>query len=69
MATYAGWSANSSGIAVDGIFFDEAPYVFTSSAGEYMRTIDEAVKNTDGFKHERTVSSEKGSQDATLHTY
>lgn len=66
VATYAGWGKNQSAntnssapLAVDGIFFDEAPYDYTEDVGKYMETINEAAKNTSGFLPDRIVSTDK----------
>ena len=54
--TYAGWASNSSALAMDGIFFDEAPYEYSAAAVEYMRTANEAVNKATGLQEPRTVS-------------
>lgn len=54
--TYAGWSSNSSDIAMSGIFFDEAVHEYDAAAVDYMRTIDEEVKNSTGLVGDRMVS-------------
>jgi hypothetical protein len=56
VATYSGWAANSSSIALNGIFFDEAPSDYSQDASTYMATIDQAVKNAVGFR-QKTVSN------------
>ena len=55
VATYAGWASKSSGLAMHGIFFDEAPYEYSAAAVEYMHTINEAVKNSTGLQGAKTV--------------
>jgi uncharacterized protein YaiE (UPF0345 family) len=57
VATYGGWAANSTTMAVSGIFFDEAPYEYSTATVEYMRSIDAAVKNQTGLLGDRTVSN------------
>ena len=54
--TYSRWSANSSSIAMHGIFFDEVVYEYSASAPQYMKTIDQAAKNAAGLLEPRTVS-------------
>lgn len=54
--TYANWSTISTGLAMDGIFFDEAPYDYTTTSGEYMREINKAVKSAAGIQSNRLVS-------------
>jgi hypothetical protein len=54
---YAGWSSNSSSIAMNGIFFDESPYEYSADAVEYMHTIAEVAKTSEGLKGNRTVGS------------
>jgi hypothetical protein len=53
--TYAGWASKSSTLAMHGIFFDEAPYEYVAEAVEYMRSINQAVKNATGLQGEKTV--------------
>lgn len=50
--TYANWSKNSSNLAVDGIFFDEAPHAYSSDAASYLQQIGNAVRAADGIKRE-----------------
>ena len=57
VATYAGWSQN---LAMHGIFLDEAPHEYSVDAVEFMRTVDEAIKNTDGLEGGRTVIHNPG---------
>jgi len=62
VSTYAGWamSPNSTfdttGLGVHGIFFDEAPSVYSADAAEYLKTINQAVKNESGLLGDRQVS-------------
>ena len=53
--TYAGWSSNSSSIAMSGIFFDESPHEYSDSAVEYMKNISSTVKGADGLFGDKTV--------------
>ena len=52
--SYSHW-AKSSDISVDGIFFDEAPYIYSVATAKYMRTIDSVAKSADGILGNRTV--------------
>lgn len=56
VSTYAGWASNSTKLAMHGIFFDETPHVYSAAAAEYMRTINQAVKDATGLQGDRTVS-------------
>jgi len=38
-----------------GIFFDEAPYEYSTAAAEYIQTINKAVKNSTGLQGDKTV--------------
>lgn len=60
ISRYAGWATKSSAFAMQGIFFDEAPHEYSSTAVDYMRTINEAVKNATGLQGERTVIHNPG---------
>lgn len=53
--TYAGWSSNSSDLAMHGIFFDEAPHEYSAAAVDFMKVANEAVKNATGLQRARTV--------------
>lgn len=55
VATYSGWSTNASGVAMHGIFFDEAPHEYSSRVAEYMNRANEAVLNAVGLEGDRTV--------------
>lgn len=56
IGTYAGWAGDDarSGLAVQGIFFDETPNLYSASVATYLNTIDQVVKETLGI--ERLVS-------------
>ncbi|KAF7533151.1 hypothetical protein G7054_g7336 [Neopestalotiopsis clavispora] len=58
--TYAGWSSNSSSIAMSGIFFDESPHEYSDSAVEYMKNISSTVKGADGLFGDKTVIRNPG---------
>ncbi|RAK95347.1 spherulation-specific family 4 protein [Aspergillus ibericus CBS 121593] len=60
VATYAGWSNESLTLAMDGIFFDEAPYDYSATKVEYMNTINAAVKNSSGLSGDRMVIHNPG---------
>lgn len=61
VSTYSGWAtnasanANSTGLALHGIFFDEIPSEFSEEADEYLNTINQAVKNSSGLLPDKTV--------------
>lgn len=54
--TYAGWALNGTGIAMQGIFFDEAPHEYSEQVAEFMRTANDAVLSATGLEGNRTVS-------------
>lgn len=54
--TYSGWSKAKPSIAMDGIFFDEVVSEWSSEAGTFMKTINQAAKNATGLLGARTVS-------------
>jgi len=54
---YSGWAAVSPSLAMHGIFFDEVPSEYTTSAAEYLATINAAAKNASGLRTDRTVSN------------
>lgn len=53
---YSGWAAQSPTLAMHGIFFDEVPSEYATSAAEYLATINAAAKNASGLRPDRTVS-------------
>ncbi|KAJ9624549.1 hypothetical protein H2203_005284 [Taxawa tesnikishii (nom. ined.)] len=53
-------------MAMDGIFFDEAPYEYSAEAAAYMDTVDEAAKNSSGLQGNRTVIHNPGTVPSTL---
>lgn len=55
VSTYAGWASKSNSLVMHGVFFDEAPSQYSAAAVEYMRTIDQAVKDANGLQGNRTV--------------
>ena len=55
--TYAGWSSNSSALTLHGIFFDEAPYVYSEQAVDFMRTVNQVVKNSTSLQGPKLVSA------------
>ncbi|GFN11452.1 hypothetical protein AtubIFM55763_004889 [Aspergillus tubingensis] len=60
VATYAGWANRSLTLAMDGIFFDEAPYDYSAAKAEYMQTISDAVKSSSGLRRDRMVIHNPG---------
>lgn len=54
--TYSNWTSQSTSLAMDGIFFDEIPYDYTSEKAEYLSRINEAVKTASGIQSDRMVS-------------
>ncbi|KAF1965294.1 hypothetical protein BU23DRAFT_628662 [Bimuria novae-zelandiae CBS 107.79] len=59
---YAAWSCDERfpGLAVDGIFFDETPNVFSEKAKEYLDAITAHVKRTGGLLGENMVVHNPG---------
>jgi hypothetical protein len=60
VAVYSGWDTNAnatlgSGLAVHGIFFDEAPSEYSTATADYMLTINHAVKESIGILGDKTV--------------
>lgn len=55
IATYAGWSTNATGVAMHGIFFDEAPHEYSADIADYMRRLNDAVLHADGLQGDKTV--------------
>ncbi|KAH8646113.1 spherulin 4-like cell surface protein [Xylariales sp. PMI_506] len=58
--TYAGWSFESTTLAMHGIFFDEAPYDYDAAAVTYMHSIDAYVKNSTGLLGNKWVVHNPG---------
>ncbi|MAD83270.1 MAG: hypothetical protein CL912_09905 [Deltaproteobacteria bacterium] len=59
VSTYANWATNSSGLAMHGIFFDEAPYQYAQAAVDYMRIANKAVKDAKTLQGDKIVSRNK----------
>ncbi|RMZ88306.1 hypothetical protein DV736_g4461, partial [Chaetothyriales sp. CBS 134916] len=63
---YSGWSkinssaSSPSPIAMEGIFFDEAPSLYSTQTFDYLQTINQAVKNATGLAGNRTVVHNPG---------
>lgn len=55
ISKYAAWPSKSSGLHVDGIFFDEAPHVYSNASAAYLSTADSAVKSANGISGDKTV--------------
>ncbi|KAI9049444.1 hypothetical protein LZ554_006476 [Drepanopeziza brunnea f. sp. 'monogermtubi'] len=60
VSTYAGWSSNSSTLAMHGIFFDEAPHQYSAEAVEYMQIVNLAVKKAVGLQGDKTIIHNPG---------
>ncbi|RHZ70747.1 hypothetical protein CDV55_108238 [Aspergillus turcosus] len=60
VAIYSGWAAQSPNLAMHGIFFDEVPSEYATSAAEYLATINAAAKNASGLRPDRTVIHNPG---------
>jgi hypothetical protein len=60
IAMYDGWGQQDSSLAMRGVFFDEVPTQYNSGDASYLRTISQAVQDSDGLKDayvgERTLS-------------
>lgn len=56
VAMYANWTATSTALGMDGIFFDEIPYDWNSTKAEYLTQINEAVKSSTGIQSPHLVS-------------
>lgn len=59
IGTYAGWAEDyaRSGLAVQGIFFDETPNLYSATVATYLSAIDQSVKEMFGILGERLVST------------
>ncbi|OJJ07410.1 hypothetical protein ASPVEDRAFT_56802 [Aspergillus versicolor CBS 583.65] len=55
IATYSGWQSQDADLAMEGIFFDEAPHQFSDATRDYLDRISSAVKDAAGLQGERTV--------------
>jgi Spherulation-specific family 4 len=55
VSVYSGWSSNSSSLAMHGIFLDEAPHQYTAEAVDFIRKVDQVVKDSTGLRSARTV--------------
>ena len=53
--TYAGWSTNATGVAMHGIFFDEAPHDYSVDVANYMKRANDAVLSANGLQGDKTV--------------
>ncbi|KAG9234923.1 Spherulation-specific family 4 [Amylocarpus encephaloides] len=65
ISVYSGWNTNANAstgtsLAVHGIFFDEAPSGFSDAAATYMKTINQAAKNSSGLLGDRTIIQNPG---------
>lgn len=55
VSTYSGWATNATGIAMHGIFFDEAPHEYSADVADYMRRANDAVLSANGIQGNKTV--------------
>ena len=55
VAIYSRWPQIADSLAVNGIFFDEAPSEYTSEAVDYMKRINRAVKDASGILEPKMV--------------
>lgn len=53
---YAGWAEINQTLALNGIFFDEAPHDYSDDKLDFLENVNEAVKNSDGLAEPRAVS-------------
>lgn len=60
IATYSRWSQLDSSLAMSGIFFDETPHDYSPQQKSYLTTINQAVKNSNGIRQPKLVSSFDG---------
>ncbi|KAJ6115378.1 hypothetical protein N7486_001156 [Penicillium sp. IBT 16267x] len=60
VAMYANWTATSTALGMDGIFFDEMPYDWNSTKAEYLSQINEAVKNSSGIQSPHLIIHNPG---------
>ncbi|KAH6698119.1 Spherulation-specific family 4 [Leptodontidium sp. 2 PMI_412] len=60
VSTYAGWAANSSALAMHGIFFDEAPHQYVPESVEYMHTVNQAVRDATGLQGDKIIIHNPG---------
>ncbi|KAJ5949880.1 hypothetical protein N7454_001464 [Penicillium verhagenii] len=60
VASYANWTATSTALGMDGIFFDEIPYDWNSTKAEYLSQINEAVKNSSGIQSPHLIIHNPG---------
>jgi len=58
-SNWANYSSKGEGLSMHGIFYDEAPHVYTPEAAEYMKKINQAVKKAPGLLANRTVCAER----------
>ncbi|QDS78007.1 hypothetical protein FKW77_002509 [Venturia effusa] len=65
VTVYSGWAkrrldASTSGFAVQGIFVDEVPSVYSPEVAEYLKTVNRAIKNSPGILGEKLVIHNPG---------
>lgn len=71
VAIYSGWAkgnldASTPGFAVQGIFVDEVPSVYSPDVAEYLKTINIAIKNSPGILGKKLVSTSLVSQAGSI---
>lgn len=64
IATYSGWASattanKKASLAVDGIFFDEVVSEYSTSAAQYLQTINQAAKSATGLLSDKLVRINK----------
>lgn len=57
VTTYAHWSTMAANLSMHGIFFDEVPSTYSLDVLQYLNTINDAVKSSEGIASDRLVLS------------
>ncbi|GAB7365320.1 hypothetical protein MBLNU230_g6401t1 [Neophaeotheca triangularis] len=57
---YAGWAEINQTLALNGIFFDEAPHDYSDDKLDFLENVNEAVKNSDGLAEPRAIIHNPG---------
>ncbi|TWU71438.1 hypothetical protein ED733_002676 [Metarhizium rileyi] len=60
VSVYAGWSGKSTSLSMHGIFFDEAPHVYSAEAVDFLRAADRFAKGSSGLQGRRTIIHNPG---------
>ncbi|KAK4580546.1 hypothetical protein LTR86_000749 [Recurvomyces mirabilis] len=67
VTTYAHWSTMAANLSMHGIFFDEVPSTYSLDVLQYLNTINDAVKSSEGIASDRLIVHNPGTEpDATL---